>query len=141
MSTLNSANKEKNNKYTCINKSLCRKHLVNEKKILEGIEVERILQQVDIQVFEDLILEIYIPPTPVCSLTNYVWLSCSTLKMIFKKLYDDSPFNKLETFDGRVLNMIFSFLIPSDIEKLGDDSMFSKTELFYNRWSFAKQQN
>ena len=61
--------------------------------------------------------------------------------MIFKKLYDDSPFNKLETFDGRVLNMIFSFLIPSDIEKLGDDSMFSKTELFYNRWSFAKQQN
>ena len=51
--------------------------------------------------------------------------------MIFKKLYDDSPFNKLETFDGRVLNMIFSFLIPSDIEKLGDDSMFSKTDLFF----------
>ena len=47
--------------------------------------------------------------------------------MIFKKLYDDSQFNKLKTFDGIVLKLIFSFLIPSDIENHGDDSMFSKT--------------
>ena len=44
MSTLNSANKEQNKQYTCINKSLCSKYFLNEKKIPEGIEVERALQ-------------------------------------------------------------------------------------------------
>ena len=36
------------------------------------------LQQVDIQAFEDFISEIYISPTLVRSLTNYVGISCST---------------------------------------------------------------
>ena len=67
----------------------------------------------------------------MCSFTNYVGISCSTLKIIFKKLYDDSQFNKFKTFDNNVLELIFSFLIPSDIKKHGDDSMFSKTDLFF----------
>ena len=57
-------------------------------------------------------------------------VSLSNLKIIFKKLYDYSQFNKLKTFDGRVLKFLFSFLIPSDIEKHWDDSVFSKTDLF-----------
>ena len=73
----------------------------------------------------------YIPLTLVYSLTNYVGISCSTLKIVFKKLYDDSQFNKLRPFDGSVLKLILSFLIPSDIKKHGDDSMFSKTERFF----------
>ena len=119
MSTLNSANNEQNNQYTCINKCLCSKYVVNEKKITESIEVERTLKQVDIQAFEGLISKINIQPTLICSLTNYVGMSCSILKIIFKKLYDDSQLNKLKTFDGRDLKVIFSFLIPSDIENLG----------------------
>ena len=57
-------------------------------------------------------------------------ISVSTLKIIFKKLYDDTQFNKLKTFDGRDLKLIISFLIPSDIEKHRDGSVFRKTDLF-----------
>ena len=72
-SYLNDGNvNSKFSQYTCINASLCSKHLTNEQKIPEGTEVKRTLQQVDIQVFEDLIPEIYIPPTLVCNLMNYV---------------------------------------------------------------------
>ena len=106
--------------------------MVDEREISPGIEDERILQLVDIQAFEDLVSEIYIPPTLVCSLTNYVGISCSTLKILIKELYDDSQFNKLKTFDNNVLELVFSFLIPSDIQKHGDDSIFSKTERFYS---------
>ena len=56
-------------------------------------------------------------------------MSCSTLKILFKKLYDDSQFIKLKTIDDRVLKLIFSFLIPNDIDILWDDSMFSITEI------------
>ena len=96
---------------------MCCKNLVNEKKISKGTGTERILQQVNIQAFESLISEIYITPTLVYSLTNYVGISYSTFKIIFKKLHDDSQFNKLKYFDGRVLKLIFGFLIPSYIEK------------------------
>ena len=91
MLPLNSTKKEQNNQYICINKSFYSEHLAkncnNELKKPQGIKMERSLQQVDIQVFLDLILEIYIPLTLVYILTNYVGISC--------KIYEDSQFNKL----------------------------------------------
>ena len=72
MLNLISANNEKNNHYTCISTSLCSKNVADEKKIPEGTEVKQTLQQVNIQVFEDLISEINIPPALVCNLMNYV---------------------------------------------------------------------
>ena len=90
MSTLISVNNKQNKKYTGINTSTCRNYLIKEKKIREETEEERTLQLVDIQAFEDLVSNIYIPPTLVCSITNYVGISCSTIKIIFKKLYNDS---------------------------------------------------
>ena len=131
MSTLSSVNNNQNNQYSCINSSKYRNNVIKEKTILEETE-EQTLHLVDIQAFEDLVSKIYIPPTLVCSITNDVGISCSTLKIIFKKLYNDSQFNKLKTFDGIVLELIFSFLIPSDIEKHWDDSMFSKTERLFS---------
>ena len=82
MSTLISVNNKQNKQYTCIYTSSCRKHLADEKEILPGTEEEQTLQLVDIQSFEDLISENYIPPTLVCSFTNYVGISCSTLDNI-----------------------------------------------------------
>ena len=76
---------------------MCRNNLIKEKTTREETE-ERTLQLVDIQAFEDLISKIYIPPTLVCSITNDVGISCSTLKIIFKKLYNNSQFNKLKNF-------------------------------------------
>ena len=108
-----------------------RNNLIKEKTTREETE-ERTLQLVDIQAFEDLISKIYIPPTLVCSITNYVGMSCSTLKLIFKKLYNDSQYIKLKVFDAGVLTKIFNFLIPSDKEKHGDDSIFCKTERFFS---------
>ena len=128
--TLISVNNKQNKQYTCINTSTCRNHLINEREIREETEDKRILQLVNIQAFEDLVSKIYILPTLVCSITNYVGISCSTLKMIFKKLYNDSQFNKLKTFDKSMLKLIFSFLIPSDRIKRGDYFMFSKSEQF-----------
>ena len=106
--------------------------MIKEKEIPKGTVEDRTLQLVDIHAFEGFVSKIYIPPTLVCSITNYVERSCSTLKIIFKQLYNDSQFNKLKTFDGIVLELIFSFLIPSDIEKHWDDSMFSKTERLFS---------
>ena len=100
--------------------------------IPEVVENDLTLQLEDIQAFENFVSDFYIPPTLVCSITNYVGISCSTLKLIFKKLYNDSQYNKVIIFDGGVLKVIFSFLIPSDIEKNEDDSMFSKTERFFS---------
>ena len=82
ISTLIPVNNKQNNQYTCINTSTCRNHLINEREIREETE-ERTLQLVDIQAFEDLVSEVYIPPTLVCSITNYVGISCSTLTIIF----------------------------------------------------------
>ena len=59
-------------------------------------------------------------------------MSCSTLTLIFKKLFNDSQYNKLKVFDAVVLTKIFNFLIPSDKEKHGDDSIFCKTERFFS---------
>ena len=140
LSTLISVNNKQNNQYTCIHTSWCRNHLTNEKEIREGTEEERTLQLVDIQAFEDLVSRIHIPPTLVCSITNYVRISCSTLKITFKKLYNDSQFHKLKFFYKNMLELVFSFLILSDVKKRGDDSMFSKTGRFLT-WSFTMRQN
>ena len=53
-------------------------------KISELTEAERTLQLVDIQSFEDLISEIYIQPTLMCNFTNYVGISCYTLKIALR---------------------------------------------------------
>ena len=95
--------------------SSCKKYLADENEIPVGTEGRRTLQLVNIQAYEDVISGIYIQPTLVCNITNYVGISCSTLKIIFKKLYNDSQFNKLKCLDKNMLELIFSFLIPSDI--------------------------
>ena len=141
MSTLSSVNNNQKNQYICIDTNKCRNNVLREMVIPEGIVEDRTLQLVDIKVFEDLVSDYYIPPTLVCSITNYVGISCSTLKLIFKKLYNDSQYNKLKVFDAVVLTKIFNFLIPSDKEKHGDDSIFCKTERFFstaNKTKFDK---
>ena len=85
-STLSSVNNNQNNQYICIDTNKCRNNVLKEMVIPEGIVEDLTLQLVDIQAFEDLVSDFYIPPTLVCSITNYVGISCSTLKLIFKKL-------------------------------------------------------
>ena len=120
MLPINLVNKEQNNEYICTNKSFYTTHLekirIHGKNKSRGIEMVRSLQQVDIQAIIDLISEIYIPLTLVCTYTNYVGISCCALKMMFNKIHEDSQFNKLKTFDSRVLKDIFSYIISRDIK-------------------------
>ena len=133
MSTLSSANNNQNNQYLCINTIKCRDNVLSGRHSPpEDVKIDRTLDLDDIQAFQNLVSDNYIPPTLACSITNYVGISCSTLKLIFKKLYNDTQYNKLEVFDAAVLTEIFNFLIPSDKEKHGDDSIFCKTERFFS---------
>ena len=74
----------------------------------------------------------------VCSIRNYVGISCSTLKIIFKKLYNDSQFNKLKMFDKSILELIFSFLIPSDIKNIGTILFSVKQSDFFQQMEVHK---
>ena len=135
----NPANNEGNNQYICTNKSFCSEHLakisIKAQKKPQRIKIVRSLQQVDIQEFLDLISEIYIPPAFVCTHKNYVRISCCTLKIMFKKIYEDSP---IKNFSRQSSKKIFSYIFSRDIEQLGDKSMFCRTELFSQQMQFRK---
>ena len=83
MLLLKTSRHEQSTGYICKNKSFCKEHLAKIKKhgrkIPEGVKIVRSLHQGDIQSFQDLISEFYIPPTLVCTHTNYVGISLSLI--------------------------------------------------------------